>query len=284
MQLVCPKCKTALELAVAGAQASALELALLAVKPRPTKVTGGACLYGTQPGSVRPCTCTKYHSRGKSRVCGCGHERAWHTGPLPAAAKVEAIASPKGAAAPPPAWTNGAAQADEDAPARRFTGTGEMAMLGRLVQWGPLSRADLTTLTGYKRRVRDRWLKDLIDAGKVHVGESGLLVVTAEGRAAAPDGARTLPCGLDLQRHYTSTLPASEAMVLNRLILAYPSAVSRNELSDQTGFKRRARDRLIRALSTRNLVVIDAARHVKAHDLLFRATPGAHADAAAESP
>jgi hypothetical protein len=135
---------------------------------------------------------------------------------------------------------------------------GERAVLEACIQYpAGLRREQLTVLTGYKRSSRDAYIARLAQKDFIRVvGES--IFSTPTGEAALPD-ARPLPTGAELRRFWADRLPPGEKAMLEQLLYAYPEAVDREELTNQTGYKRSSRDAYLARLSAKHLVE-DAGR------------------------
>lgn len=136
---------------------------------------------------------------------------------------------------------------------------GERATLSALIQWPKgLNRSQLTVLTGYKRSTRDAYIARLREKGFV---ETNLVYVyaTDAGRAAIPD-AQPLPTGRALQAHWMDRLPAGEGAIFHLLITAGGAPVSKDELTEKTGYKRSTRDAYLARLSAKELIVDGSGR------------------------
>lgn len=144
---------------------------------------------------------------------------------------------------------------------------GEEKILAALIQYpNGLERNQLTVLTGYKRSTRDRYLQYLAEKGFVSAA-GGKMYATDEGKDALPN-AEPLPTGQALQDYWLARLPEGERAILDVLIGAYPSAVDREKISEETGYKRSTRDRYLQYLANKELV--ESGRgEVKASDNLF---------------
>lgn len=68
---------------------------------------------------------------------------------------------------------------------------------------------------------------------------------------------KPLPTGPDLFDYHLNRLPQGESKVLNCLAQTDGAQLTRDEISDQTGFKRSTRDAYIQRLATRQLVVVE---------------------------
>jgi uncharacterized protein len=130
---------------------------------------------------------------------------------------------------------------------------GERAVLQALIQYpNGLRREQLTVLTGYKRSTRNTYVQRLGERGYIAT-EGERIQATTEGIAALPD-AEPLPTGPALQEFWLARLPEGEAAILRVLIDAYPKSVSRDHLSEATGYKRSTRNTYLQRLSAKELV------------------------------
>jgi hypothetical protein len=118
-----------------------------------------------------------------------------------------------------------------------------------------VERDQLTVLTGYKRSSRDAYLQRLKERGLVVV-EGDRIRVTEEGMAALGGSFEPLPTGGELVRYHLERLPEGERVIFDYLVRAYPRVVPRDELSDQTEYKRSSRDAYLHRLKARRLIEI----------------------------
>jgi hypothetical protein len=134
-------------------------------------------------------------------------------------------------------------------------GKGETATLTVLLQHpNGCTREQLTIITGYKRSTRDAYVQRLRAAGLVEV--AGAVVRAVPGAEAAVPDFEPLPTGAALLTHWLERLPQGEAEVLRVANSAYPESVTRDEVSDATGYKRSTRDAYIQRLKARALVQV----------------------------
>lgn len=149
---------------------------------------------------------------------------------------------------------------------------GEAATLRALIQYPDgLRREQLTVLTGYKRSTRDAYIQRLREKGFVDAF-TDRVIATPAGHAAMPD-AEPLPTGRDLQDWWLPRLPAGEAAVLRSLLDAAGAEVSREGLTESTGYKRSTRDAYLQRLAAKELVVDVGRGLVKASPTLFEVSP-----------
>jgi hypothetical protein len=131
---------------------------------------------------------------------------------------------------------------------------GERQVLTAIAQYPDGAERDqLTVLTGYKRSTRDTYIQRLSLAGHVDVAGS-LVRATEAGIAALGSDFEPLPEGEELQSYWLDRLPEGERRILETLLKAYPESVSRESLSEETGYKRSTRDTYLQRLKSRRLV------------------------------
>lgn len=145
---------------------------------------------------------------------------------------------------------------------------GELRILTAIAQERePVTREQLTVLTGYKRSSRDTYIFRLRERG--FVKHDALTVwATPEGIKALGPKFERLPTGAALRKYWVDRLRGGEGMILNLLLNAHPKALSRDQLSELSGYKRSSRDTYIYRLGLRNLVTTDQ-EGVRASDVLF---------------
>ena len=148
-------------------------------------------------------------------------------------------------------------------------GTGERVILRAIAQHRDgVTREQLTVLTGYKRSSRDTYLQRLRAAGVVEQnGET--FEATEKGFELLGPAFEPLPTGGKLQEYWLERLPEGERRILDFVCRAFPTTVTRDELSLATGYKRSSRDTYIQRLSGRKLLVAAAQGEVRASGALF---------------
>lgn len=145
---------------------------------------------------------------------------------------------------------------------------GEAAVLSALIQFPDgLRREQLTVLTGYKRSSRDAYIQRLREKGLVDAHADGARATEA-GIAALPN-AQPLPTGAELQAYWLARLPLGERAILEQLIAAYPEPVSRDALSDATGYQRSSRDAYLQRMRAKQLIEEPGRGTVRASENLF---------------
>lgn len=146
-------------------------------------------------------------------------------------------------------------------------GAGERRLLIAIAQneYGA-DRSQLTTLTGYKRSSRDKYLSRLMAAGLVATFTGGTLIATERGVAMLGDSFERLPTGDALRMHWLAKLPKGEADILRAISANWPDLVSRESIN---GYKRSSRDKYLGRLESRKLIRKAGPGLVAASDTLF---------------
>jgi hypothetical protein len=101
------------------------------------------------------------------------------------------------------------------------------------------------------------------------VDTSGELVRHTDAGAAALPDAEPLPTGDELQRYWLQRLPEGERKVLEVLIRAYPKAVQRSVIDEQTGYQRSSRDAYLQRMRAKQLITEPSRGEVRASEELF---------------
>jgi len=145
---------------------------------------------------------------------------------------------------------------------------GEQAVLRALIQFPKgLQRSQLTVLTGYARSSRDAYISRLKAKGLVEVNL--VYVFATDAGIAAMPHAEPLPTGDALRDYWYRELPDGERNVLRILVDAYPDAVEKTSVDEQTGYARSSRDAYISRMRAKQLVVDVGRGAVKASEVLF---------------
>lgn len=169
--------------------------------------------------------------------------------------------------APPRAVTTPKAARVSTAPAPRYQASsgeesngelpkGERAVLTAIAQ-NPdgATRNQISALTGYKQQTRDTYVSRLTAKGFVAASErGGLLLVTADGMVALGPSFQPLPTGTALIDYWKNKLPKGEGLIFTALVEAWPESVTREELTEKTGFAQQTRDTYISRL-LRNKII-----------------------------
>lgn len=152
-------------------------------------------------------------------------------------------------------------------------GEGERKILVAIAQYPDgVERDQLSVLTGYKRSTRDAYVQRLGTKGMVQTAGQ-TLTATAEGFEALGDF-EPLPTGSALGDYWMADgrdakLPEGERAILKVMIEAEGNPVSRDELTERTGYKRSTRDAYIQRLTARRLVESVGRGDVQATRNLF---------------
>lgn len=146
---------------------------------------------------------------------------------------------------------------------------GELKVLTACAQYpNGLRRDQLTVITGYKRSSRDAYIQRAKEKGLL-VQNGDRILPSEAGIEKLGSNFTPLPTGEDLQNYWLSNLPQGEAAILQMLIDAYPDSVSRDELSQKTGYQRSSRDAYIQRMASKEIVVAVGRGEVKASETLF---------------
>lgn len=189
--------------------------------------------------------------------------------PLPARALAAGYSRPAPAAVPrtvphrPLPRTKGDAALEGGA-----LGKGERTILTAIAQHdGGVTREQLTVLTGYKRSSRDTYLQRLRTAGLINDGER--ITATEAGCEALGSDFEPLPTGAALLEYHRQRLPEGERVILDVVVGAYPEAIDREAISEQTDYQRSSRDTYLQRLRSRQLVTDVGRGLVRASETLF---------------
>lgn len=146
---------------------------------------------------------------------------------------------------------------------------GELKILTACAQFpNGLLRNQLTVLTAYKRSSRDAYIQRLREKSLLmQTGEK--LYPTKMGVDHLGDNFEPLPTGDALQDYWLKELPQGEAAILKLLIEVYPEAVSRDELTAQSGYQRSTRDAYLQRMTAKEIIVNVPGEGIKASENLF---------------
>lgn len=149
-------------------------------------------------------------------------------------------------------------------------GQGERRILVAVAQHQDgVTREQLTILTGYKRTSRDTYVSRLSRAGMVITQADGSVHATINGVATLGKDFERLPTGDALLEYWFRRLSGGEKRVLEAVAAAYPKAVTRADISAQTGYQRTSRDTYVSRLKRRRLVDTPTFGEVVAAEELF---------------
>jgi hypothetical protein len=145
---------------------------------------------------------------------------------------------------------------------------GEEKILTACIQFvGKLKRQQLTVLTGFKRSTRDAYIARLKEKGLVET--NGELVVPTDLGFKTLPVIDALPTGKPLQKFWLDRLPEGEKKIFDLLISSYPEPLTRDSISEATGFKRSTRDAYLSRMSSKLLFTEPSRGQVRASDQLF---------------
>jgi hypothetical protein len=146
---------------------------------------------------------------------------------------------------------------------------GERAVLIACAQFGHgLERNQLTVITGYKRSSRDAYIARLKEKGLLR-RDTEKVTVSQDGIDLLGNDFEPLPTGEDLQQYWLNKLPPGERAVLEILIKHYPEGVSRDDISEATGYMRSSRDAYIARMSAKELIEVTGPGSLRASCNLF---------------
>lgn len=131
-------------------------------------------------------------------------------------------------------------------------GAGERQVLIAIAQYPDGADRELIgILTGYKRSTRDAYIQRLVARGYACALSDGSVVSAAEGVSALGSDFEPLPTGDALREWWMRRLPEGERKVLEAIIRGW---TNREQISENTGYKRSTRDAYIQRLALRKLV------------------------------
>jgi hypothetical protein len=144
---------------------------------------------------------------------------------------------------------------------------GMRKVLIAIVEHGPCTKEQLSVLTGYKRSSRDTHINRLRAANLIALDDSNGFVSTGFGRQAVAGETDRLPTGQALRDYWHHRLSGGEAKVFALAVRAYPHAITRDAITEATGYQRSSRDSFINRLKARKLVSregkgVVASRHL----------------------
>jgi hypothetical protein len=145
----------------------------------------------------------------------------------------------------------------------------ERTVLRAIAQYeGGVERNHLSILTGYKRSTRDAYVARL-RAKSMVADRGGKIVPTEKGLAALGTEFEPLPQGEELQRYWLARLPKGEKEIFEILLAAAGELITRETLTEQTGYKRSTRDAYLARMAAKKIVESVGRGEVKAAPLLF---------------
>lgn len=145
---------------------------------------------------------------------------------------------------------------------------GEAAVLNAALQYEGLDRQRLSVLTGYKRSSRDAYIARLV-AKQLLTVRGAELWPTERSRMVLGDQFEPLLSGAALVESWMQRLPEGERRIFAVLVKAHHE-IAREELDEQTGYKRSSRDAYLTRLKARGLVEFSGRGQVRAAEELYR--------------
>jgi len=147
---------------------------------------------------------------------------------------------------------------------------GELKILRAVAQHAEgTSRDQLTVLTGYRKSSRDTYVSKLFGKGLIAFGPDGQLHATTEGLKVLGPGFEPLPTGEALREYWLNHLPPGEKKIFECILGDYPNPISRELISEQTGYLKSSRDTYLSKLASRKLIEAQRAGMVVASRKLF---------------
>jgi Helicase HerA, central domain len=146
---------------------------------------------------------------------------------------------------------------------------GPLKLLRSIVQFGRVTRDQLTLLSGYTQSSRDTYLKQLSSQGLVIYPNRGEVEATETGREAAGE-VEMPPTGEALIDWWLQRLPSGHAKVFEAVVSERGAAVSRARITELTGYTQSSRDTYIKKLKTRKLITLPSPGMVAPAEFLFQ--------------
>lgn len=150
----------------------------------------------------------------------------------------------------------------------RPLGTGEEKILNVISQYDAgVTRQQLTILTGYKQSTRNTYLQRLQQHGFINAAGNRIMATEA-GIEILGSNYTPLPRGADLRAWLLGNLPVGEKTILEKLISVYPETLTRQTVTDITGYMQSTRNTYLQRMSAREIIEIDG-QQVRASKELF---------------
>lgn len=145
---------------------------------------------------------------------------------------------------------------------------GELKILTAAGQYpSGITKTHLTILTGYKRSSRNTYISRLVNRGLVEsAGES--ITITQAGVRELGDNYDPLPTGRALRDRLLNELPTGEKAILQELIKVYPGGLTRDNISEVTGYLRSSRNTYLSRMTAREIIEVNG-QAVVASRVLF---------------
>lgn len=131
-----------------------------------------------------------------------------------------------------------------------------------------LLRTQITVLTQYTRSSRDAYIHRLKTKGYVTT-DAGKIKITPEGVDILGHDYQPLPTGDALMQHWLNTLPKGEKIMLELIAGEYPNSISRDELTNKSGYTRSSRDAYLHRMMNKEIIEATNRGEVKASQYLF---------------
>lgn len=116
-----------------------------------------------------------------------------------------------------------------------------------------VTRKQLTVLTGYKRSTRNAYLQRLQQWGLVTTHGERVLV-NERGIKTLGTNYTPMPTGKDLRIRLLTELPTGEAAILRVLMDNYPNSITRDQITELTGYMRSTRNVYLQRMSAREII------------------------------
>lgn len=149
-------------------------------------------------------------------------------------------------------------------------GKGEMVVLAAIAShaYTGMTREHVTVATGYKASTRNTYIQRLQQRGYVQI-RGDKIEVTQDGIQTLPADFKPLPSGDALRDFYMRTLPEGEGKIFTALCVSYPQPVSREWLSESTGYKPSTRNTYIQRLASREIIEFSGMGGITASHFLY---------------
>lgn len=146
-------------------------------------------------------------------------------------------------------------------------GPGPEKILAAIVQHAGVRRDVLSVYVGFTRSTRDSYIRKLVGRGLIVCDADGAFRATDAGAALAD--VDPLPTGEDLRGWWLENLKPGPSTVFQLLCVEYPTPLTRDAISDRTGYTRSTRDSYLRILEKQKLVRALPASRIIASAHLF---------------
>ncbi len=137
-------------------------------------------------------------------------------------------------------------------------GRGEKKTLTAIAQNEWVTREQLTVITGYTKSSRNTYLQRLAAAGYIEIAGDRIRILDAGVTALGADY-EPIPTGDALREHWLRELSGGEQKVLQLLADVYPEGLTREAISEASGYTKSSRNTYLQRLGARRLVTIEDA-------------------------